>query len=606
MPSEQRASHGSGARKSQTVAACSVAGAAPDKGSYLMNLILNFWNSANRLCIVAIAAHCSFCSFAQPNNPQPARRGNNTENQAPDTSTKNQSQTKANRELQQAIETRLQRNSDVDFHLIDVSVQNGTVTLDGAVDDLLSADLAERIAQTTRGVQSVKNQLQAKPVSRPDRDIKQDIENALLVDPAADSYEVKVDVTKGAVTLTGNVESIYERRLAERITKGIRGVRSVVNQLEYQYDADRMASEIQSDIRSRLQNDVRLNGENLNVKVEGNVAYLSGSVKSALDKYHATIDAWVNGVQWVDADEVKIQTTARRDSAKPRRTQSASRKVKEPSDSGASASSQSGSANASPPTEPSSPGSPRSDAAIRDAVKNSFLYDPRVYSFNPDVEVSNGTVTLTGIVENAKAKRAAERDARNIVGVERVRNLLKVRTSNPPTDLEIRKNVQDAIHRTTRLNDDEILISVLNGKVTLYGTVDTFLERAMAEDAALGVKGVLDLKNNIGVPTYADEYSSGYTLYGYPDHWASWNWLGDGDSWKSDPELKQDIEDQLFWSPYVDADQVQVSVNGGIVTLSGTVDSLREQSSAIKNAYDGGAVAVNDHLSVSYEGDPLF
>jgi hypothetical protein len=74
------------------------------------------------------------------------------------------------------------------------------------------------------------------------------------------------------------------------------------------------------------------------------------------------------------------------------------------------------------------------------------LYDPRVISFNPEVNVTNGKVVLTGVVSNLKAKRAAEIDARNVVGVWKVENLLKVKGKQDlATDLSIINRVNQTL-----------------------------------------------------------------------------------------------------------------------------------------------------------------
>ncbi|MCB9865013.1 MAG: BON domain-containing protein, partial [Phycisphaerales bacterium] len=69
-------------------------------------------------------------------------------------------------------------------------------------------------------------------------------------------------------------------------------------------------------------------------------------------------------------------------------------------------------------------------------------------------------------------------------------------------------------------------------------------------------------------------------------------------TWVDDLQVKQDIEDELFWSPFVDEDQVEVSVENGVATLRGTVDTLRERYNAGSNALEGGAQAVINRLQV--------
>jgi osmotically-inducible protein OsmY len=66
----------------------------------------------------------------------------------------------------------------------------------------------------------------------------------------------------------------------------------------------------------------------------------------------------------------------------------------------------------------------------------------------------------------------------------------------------------------------------------------------------------------------------------------------------SDLEIKDDIQDELFWSPFADADEVKVSVDNGVATLTGTVDSWNEFFSAAENAREGGATSVINKLKV--------
>jgi len=66
---------------------------------------------------------------------------------------------------------------------------------------------------------------------------------------------------------------------------------------------------------------------------------------------------------------------------------------------------------------------------------------------------------------------------------------------------------------------------------------------------------------------------------------------------KSDQQLKRDVEKELTWSPSVDADQVNVSVRNGIVTLSGKVEDQTAIDDVIENAYEAGAKQVISKLT---------
>ncbi len=53
---------------------------------------------------------------------------------------------------------------------------------------------------------------------------------------------------------------------------------------------------------------------------------------------------------------------------------------------------------------------------------------------------------------------------------------------------------------------------------------------------------------------------------------------------KSDLQIQRDVMDELKWEPYLNASQIGVAVNNGIVTLSGQVDSYSKKLSAKKAA----------------------
>ena len=70
--------------------------------------------------------------------------------------------------------------------------------------------------------------------------------------------------------------------------------------------------------------------------------------------------------------------------------------------------------------------------------------------------------------------------------------------------------------------------------------------------------------------------------------------------WKPDWEIREEVKDQLFWSPFVDEAEVCVTVDDGIVTLTGMVDTYSERQSAEDNAYEGGARDMKNNLTVTY------
>lgn len=118
--------------------------------------------------------------------------------------------------------------------------------------------------------------------------------------------------------------------------------------------------------------------------------------------------------------------------------------------------------------------------------------------------VDGGTVTLLGEVTRPTLKSSAERVVKDIEGVERVVNNIKVLPLSPNDD-RIRLAVFRAIYGHTALNRyglqavPPIHIIVENGNVTLEGVVANEADKNIANIQANGVSGVFSVKNNLRV-----------------------------------------------------------------------------------------------------------
>jgi len=442
-------------------------------------------------------------------------------------------------DINRAVEWGFWGDEAVDSNLIDTKTQQGVLTLSGTVRNILARERAERIAESIVGVRAVINRIKVTPaVSLSDEELAKAVEAALLNDPAADTYEITPKAKNGVVTLSGTVDSWQESRLSATVAKGVQGVIDIKNNITVKYKTERSDPEIKKEIEARLENDVLVDDYLISVKVKNGKVILSGTVGSLAEKSRATNDAYVAGVSSVDSVALKIEWWAR-DKMRRKSAYVA-----------------------------------RSDDQIKKAVKDAFLYDPRVFSFNPEVDVDKGMVTLSGMVDNLKAKKAAEDDARNVIGVWRVKNHLKVRSVNIPADDLLEKRVGIALFLNLWVGRFEIDITAVAGRVFLSGEVTTLFEKNEAERAAEGVKGVTKVINNIT----------------YPDSW----------TWKSDQEIREDVKHELFWSPYVDEDQVSVTVSNGVVTMAGNVETRSERRAAEENAYEGGAKDVINNLTVTH------
>ncbi len=455
----------------------------------------------------------------------------------------------------------MHEDSAVPSHLIDVTTRDGIVTLTGSVDNILAKERAARLARIVKGVRAVINKIDvALPAPRGDRLIREDVEDALRSDPAVSSHRIDVSVQDNAVVLSGCVDSWQEKMLCEKVTKGVKGVRDVTNNIQIEWLEERTDQEIEAEIKGALRWDALVEHGLIRVEVSEGKVILRGFVGSAAEKQRVYRDVHIHGVEYVDMSRLKVRDWARNNDLKGARF------------------------------------ADLSGEKIENALKNALSLDPRVSSGDIALQFAEDgqTVTLRGTVDNLKAKRSAGQDARNTVGIRDVRNRIKVRSLEPTSDERVEDKVERALNRDPYVGRYTIAAHVTNGRVELEGLVASYFEKLRADDVASRVNGVLCVDNHLMVqkghdPTFYNPYVDDW-------HWSDSQKYTRRFPDKRDKQIKKDIEDELWWSPFVDLADVTVDVDDGIATLTGTVDSWQEYHAAANNAYEGGAIYVDNDL----------
>jgi osmotically-inducible protein OsmY len=147
----------------------------------------------------------------------------------------------------QSVQESIEMDLDTDYLVgkddIHVAVLGGVVTLTGTVKTDYEKSHAEEIALRERGVEVVSNHIDVLEPASSDADILKTIKDRISEDsttfPVAEV--VKVEVSNGVATLSGDVNSWSERARAEHLALSTPGVWAVRNRLKvagYPYDWD--------------------------------------------------------------------------------------------------------------------------------------------------------------------------------------------------------------------------------------------------------------------------------------------------------------------------------------------------------------------------------
>jgi osmotically-inducible protein OsmY len=113
------------------------------------------------------------------------------------------------------------------------------------------------------------------------------------------------------------------------------------------------------------------------------------------------------------------------------------------------------------------------------------------------VRVQNGWVTLEGKVEWQYQKNAAASAIRDLAGVVGISNLIAV--APRPTSSDVKRRIEEAFRRDAELEAQSIRVDVLDGRVTLDGTVKRWSERQAAEHAAWSAAGVKSVEDHLRI-----------------------------------------------------------------------------------------------------------
>ena len=213
------------------------------------------------------------------------------------------------------------------------------------------------------------------------------------------------------------------------------------------------------------------------------------------------------------------------------------------------------------------------DARLQKAVLAELNWDPSVPAGHIGVTANNGVVTLSGHAGSYAVKYAAERAAARVDGVKAVAEQIEVQLEDrfKRGDEAIASAIVERLFWDTTIPADCIKAQVEDGWVSLRGEVRWHFQKDAAEAAVRPLAGVVGVVNHITLKPRVDV-----------------------------TDVSNDIRTALHRSWLFDGDTIKVSVDGGTVRLTGSVDSPHDRMVAERTAWAApGAVKVENMLEIA-------
>jgi osmotically-inducible protein OsmY len=217
----------------------------------------------------------------------------------------------------------------------------------------------------------------------------------------------------------------------------------------------------------------------------------------------------------------------------------------------------------------------RTDDQIQRDVFNELKWDAQLQPNEIGVIVKDGVVTLAGWVDSYVKRWTAEQAAQRVRGVKAVANDIQVRVpgSAERTDADIAAAAARALEWDVILPSESVTATVTDGWITLRGEVEWEYQKREAERVVRRLTGVRGVTNLITVRPRSKP---------------------------SPEELKRKIGEALIRTAMVDADRIQVDVQGDTVLLKGSVRSWTEREEAERAASSApGVTTVENRVEVA-------
>jgi osmotically-inducible protein OsmY len=217
----------------------------------------------------------------------------------------------------------------------------------------------------------------------------------------------------------------------------------------------------------------------------------------------------------------------------------------------------------------------KTDRELQTDVLDAIRWEPLLKQADIAVEVGDGVITLSGVVDSYVKKSQAEDTAKKVAGVKAVVEKIKVKFENDDekSDGEIAAAVLTALKSNRDVPFDQIQVAVEDGHVTLDGKLEWNHQKEAAQKSVSTVEGIKVLANHITIET---------------NH--------------ADAIEKADIEQAIKRNWALNNQDVEVYVSGNKVTLIGIVHSFYQKEEAERMAWNApGVWTVNNEIMIDYD-----
>jgi osmotically-inducible protein OsmY len=214
----------------------------------------------------------------------------------------------------------------------------------------------------------------------------------------------------------------------------------------------------------------------------------------------------------------------------------------------------------------------KNDLEIQNDVMDEIRWEPSLNPSEIGVAVKEGIVTLSGQVDSFFKKQTAEKAAKRVKGVKAIAEDIQigVSPSYKRTDADIAAAVVNALKWHTAVQEEKITVKVENGIVRLDGEVEWEYQKKNAKAAVENLSGVIAVANLIRIK---------------PKLAAS--------------NIEQKISEAFQRNAAIDANKINVNVEGNRVTLTGTVRSFSEKDDAENAAWAApGVLHVDNRIRI--------